>query len=69
MIDNRAPMIPEAFNTKGCKKFRMEEERLDQIKKNNRFLLKKMMGIEMIGTPISPSKILIPQGPSAYSLN
>jgi len=28
-----------------------------------------MMNIEVEGTPISPGKIMTPQGPSAYSLN
>ena len=60
MIDNRPPYIPPTFGSKGCKKFKLEEDKLDEIKKNNRFLLKKMMNIDFDGTPISPGKIKTP---------
>ncbi len=32
----------------------------DEIKKNNRFLLKKMMNIDFDGTPISPTRLKTP---------
>jgi len=60
LIDNWAPYIPQSFNTKGCKKYKIEEEKLDEIKKNNWFLLKKMMNIDFDGTPVSPTRIQTP---------
>lgn len=68
-IDNKRPLIPKAYKSKGCKKFRIEKDRLGEIKKNNRVLLRKMMFIDMEKSDLNPSMIHMTKCPSAFSLN
>ena len=69
MIDNRQPKRPKCFNSKGCKKFRLEKDYLQEVKWQNKVLLKKMLSIDIAGENHHPDRMQLPKCPSAYSLN
>lgn len=68
-IDNRKPKVPSHIKTRGGKKEQLIVEKVNEIQRENRILLKKMLTIDLKPTKHNPGKIKMAPTPSSYSLN
>ena len=68
-IDNRKPKVPSHIKTRGGKKEQLIVEKVNEIQRENRILLKKMLTIDLKPTKHNPGKVKMVTTPSSYSLN
>ena len=68
-IDNKKPKPPCPLKLKGGKKEQNIVDKVNEIQKENRILLKKMLTIDLKPTKHNPQKIKVVPTPSSYSLN
>lgn len=68
-IDNKCPKKPTHLKARGGKKEQILVDKVTEIQKENRILLKKMLTIDLKPTNHNPQKIKVIPTPSAFSLN